>query len=56
MPLVRRFRRVALEERDGPAVGEELDVVECIVWSYASKALNQVGSVRGYTSFVLTID
>ena len=24
--LVRRFRRVALEERDGPAVGEELEL------------------------------
>ena len=26
MPLVRRFRRVALEERDGPAVGKELEL------------------------------
>ena len=26
VPLVRRFRRVALEERDGPAVGEELEL------------------------------
>ena len=26
VPLVRRFRRVALEERDGPAVGKELEL------------------------------
>ena len=31
MALVRRFRRVALEERDGPAVGEELELQDVAV-------------------------
>ena len=34
VPLVRRFRRVALEERDRPAVGEELELQDVRVGSF----------------------
>ena len=34
VPMVRRFRRVALEERHGPAVGEELELQDVRVGSF----------------------
>ena len=47
MPLVRRFRRVALEERDGPAVGEELELQDIRM---RFEAVASAGFARGADS------
>ena len=47
VPLVRRFRRVALEERDGPAVGEELELQDIRM---RFEAVASAGFARGADS------
>ena len=45
VPLVRRFRRVALEERDRPAVGEELELQDVRVGSFEGR---RTGAIYGW--------
>ena len=54
VPLVRRFRRVALEERDRPAVGEELELQDVRVrkfGGYATRAPSAPEGVEGSIGF-----